>query len=267
MLDNAAVESRREFVREVTKLKLWYAWRLQKHDGLDFETAAATRVGIRELTVFGGNRDHVNPEDTAGWCRVLDELGALYGGHSADTTSKAIEDEGLALLWPHLTPCFEHDAAETTRWVAGSFGCFKYEYRSFYAEPDSADHLTLHVRNAYQPDSPFQHVPEMARSLQEIAACAAQERPDVACVQCATWLNSLPPFAKLFPPSWTDTSLPGAPGNHTGWWGQFMNRRGGFHARNAREFRSTARFPYEHRMCRCPISDLQEHLRGLASSA
>lgn len=53
-----AVEVRPEYVREVTRLKLWYAWRLQKHEGLPFEAAVAKRVGICQLTVFGGNREH-----------------------------------------------------------------------------------------------------------------------------------------------------------------------------------------------------------------
>lgn len=262
-----AFEVRREYVREVTRLKLWYAWRLQKHQGLAFETAVAKRVGIRQLTVFGGNRDHGRPEEVAGWQGVLGELEELYARHGADTTSEGVEAEGLALLYPYLEPCIERDAAEAVQWLADSFGCFKYEYRSFYAEPDSADHLTLHVRNAYQPESPFQHVSEMIESLRALSARATLERPDVTWVQCATWLNSLPAFARLFPQSWTDTSLPGEPGNHTGWWGQFMDRRGGFHARNARRFRETGEFPFMHRLCRCALADLEEHLRGPATDA
>ena len=254
----------REFVLEVTKLKLWYVWWLLKHEGVAFETALTRRVGICQLTVFGGNRERGRPEDVAGWRVVLGELEDLYRRHGAGSSSEEIEAEGLALLWPYLEPCIERDAAEATAWLAESFGCFQYEYRPFYAEPTSTDHLTLHVRNAYQPESPFRHVPEMVDSLQAITKRAEHERPDVTWVQCATWLNSLPPFARLFPRSWTSLSLPGLPGNHTGWWGQFMDRRGGFHATNAREFRDTGHFPYEHRMCRCPLADLREHLRGLA---
>ena len=43
-------------------------------------------------------------------------------------------------------------------------------------------------------------------------------------------------------------------------WGQFMDRRGGFHETNSRQFRQTGCFPFEHIMCRCEIVELQEHL-------
>jgi len=261
----SALEIRREYVQGVTKLKLWYVWRLWKREGVDFEIAATKRVGICRLTVFGGDEGRGRSEDTVGWQNVLGDLREVFERHRADATSTEIEAEGLALLWPYLEPCLERDVAEAAQWLANPFGCFKYEYRPFYAEPESADHLTLHVRNAYRPDSPFRHVSGMIESLRAIAACAPRERPDVTWVQCATWLNSFPPFAKLFPQVWTDTALPGQPGNHMGWWGQFMDRRGGFHAENARRFRDSGQFPYMHRLCRCTISELRDHLRGLAT--
>lgn len=256
---------RREYVREVTKLKLWRVWWLQRHEGMDFETAATNRVQIFRLTVFASDPRYGRGEHPDGWQQVLDELRAAYEPHGADATSEAVEAEGLDLLWPHLEPAIERDVAEDEEWRKGSFGCFKYEYHSFYVEPDSEDHLTLHVRNAYQPDSPFGHFDEMVASLREIVSRAEQERPDVAMAQCATWLNGLPPFAKLFPQSWRDSARPGAPGNHFGWWGQFMDRRGGFHAKNARQFRDTGQFPYTHLLCRCPVGDLRAHLEAALS--
>jgi len=260
-----ALGVRHEYVREITKLKLWYVWLLWQRSGMDLETAFAKRVGLCRLTVFGGDADRGRAGDTGGWQNVLRELREVYERHSAEATSKQIEAGGLALLWPYLEPCIERDAAEAAEWLADSFGCFRYEYRPFYSEPESDDHLTLHVRNAYQPDSPFQHSPEMIESLLTITTRAERERLDVEWAQCATWLNSLPAFARLFPQSWTDTALPGQPGSHMGWWGQFMDRRGGFHAENARRFRDTGQFPHMHRLCRCTISDLSDHLRGLAT--
>jgi len=264
-MKSSPAEIRSEYVQEVIKLKLWYVWRLHKCDDVDFETAATKRVGICRLTVFGGDEAQGRAEDTEGWESVLRELREMCERHAADVTSAAVEAEGLALLWPYLEPCIERDVAEAAQWLADSFGCFKYEYRPFYADPNSADHLTLHVRNAYQPDSPFEHLPEMIESLLTILSRAERERPDVQWTQCATWLNSLPSFARLFPQSWTDTALPGQPGSHLGWWGQFVDRRGGFHAENARRFRESGQFPHMHRMCRCMISDLENHLNGLAT--
>jgi len=256
---------RREFVEGMTKLNLWYAWRLQRREGLDFETVFAKRVRIYQMTVFAGDSRNGKSEDTDGWQRVLGELRELYERHRSEATSEEIEAEGLALLWPYLEPAIERDVALNAQWFQESFGCFKYEYRPFYAEPDSDDHLTLHVYNAHQPDSPFRHFPELVESLQEIVALARGERPDVEWAQCASWLNSLPAFARLFPQSWTDTAVPGDPGAHFGWWGQFMDRRGGFHVKNARRFRETGQFPFMHRLCRCELVEFKPHLEQLAA--
>lgn len=250
-----------EHARELAKLKLWYIWWLRKHENLDFETAVGKRVGISRMTVsWGDDPRNAEPADLERWQRLLAGLRKLYEEHSEDATSEAIETEGMRLLWPCLEPAVERDLAVAAQWLRESYGCFKYEYHPLYAEPNSGDHLTLHVRNAYQPDSPFRHFPEMAASLREIISRAERERPDVSMVQCATWLNSLPPFARLFPPVWLETSQPGVPGSHTGWWGQFMDRRGGFHAKNGRRFRETGEFPFTHLLCRCTITDLREHL-------
>jgi len=191
---------------------------------------------------------------------LLRDLRRLFERHTADETTEVIEAEGLKLVWPYVEPAIERRLAETERWLKEAVGCFRHEYRPFYAEPNSKDHLTLHVRNAYQPDSPFHHLPEMAASLREILSRAERERPDVMHVQCATWLNSFPPFAELFPRSWIETAQPGAPGNHSGWWGQFMDRRGGFHAENARRFRETGQFPFQHLLCRCSIAHMRQHV-------
>ncbi len=256
-----------EYVRELTKLKLWYVWWLRKHGGLDFDTAVEKRVGIVRMSVFRGDDPrNPGPEDVGGWERVLAKLRGVYEKHKDAPTSDDIEAEGLKLLWPFLEPAIKRDLAETAQWLRDAIGCFQYEFRPFYAEPDSEDHLTLHVRNAYQPDSPFQHFSEMVDSLKQVVSRAELERPDVNMVQCATWLNSLPPFARLFPSAWIENARPGFPGNHTGWWGQFMDRRGGFHFVNAQRFRKTGEFPYRHVLCRCTTSDLLRHLSSLRSA-
>ena len=260
-----AVEIRREYVRRITKLKLWAIRRLCLCEGLDFEAAANQRVGIHRMTVFWADQPGDQAEALDRWRRLLAELQGLFDRCRAREDSERFEAEGLELLWPHLAPAIERDVAENEAWLARAIGCFQYEFRPFYAaSADSEDHLTLHVRNAHQPDSPFHHLPEMAASLREIVARAEAERPDVRRVQCATWLNSLPPFAGLFPEEWAATARPGVPGDHSGWWGQFMDRRGGFHERNARRFRDTGRFPFTHLLCRCALPELRRHLGGPA---
>ncbi len=258
------LETRREYVRELSKLKLWYVWWLRKQGEADFETAITKRVGLWQMTLFWEGPAGQRPEESPGWRELAMALREVFDAHDSAAGSSAVEREGLALLSPHLEAALERDLSVAARWLEDAIGCFSYEFRPFYAEPESDDHLTLHVRNAHQPDSPFQHASELVANLQQVVSRAESERPEVEWAQCATWLNSLPPFARLFPPVWTETSRLGAPGNHTGWWGQFMDRRGGFHAANARRLRETGQFPYTHRLCRCPVTDLRRHLAELA---
>ncbi len=252
-----------DYVRRLTRLKLWYVRWLMDNEGMGFEEAVRGRVNLYRMTILSGDADRGIPEDMDAWEGLLGGLGELYRERRADVDTEAIEAEGLKLLWPQLEPAIERDLRIRDAWLASAIGCFKYEFTKFYGDPESEDYLTLHFRNAYRADSPFHHIPEMADSLREIVPRAEEERPDVTWVQMGSWLNSFPPFAGIFPRSWIDLAEPGRPGSHSGWWGQFEDRRGGFHDRNAREFRATGQFPFRHLLARCPISDLREHLKSL----
>ena len=45
-----------------------------------------------------------------------------------------------------------------------------------------------------------------------------------------------------------------------GHWGQFTDRRGGFHAHNGAAFRHSGDFPYPALRCHCPIKEAIAHL-------
>ncbi|NOZ22755.1 MAG: hypothetical protein GXP25_16880 [Planctomycetes bacterium] len=172
-----SLAERTEYVREVTKLMLWHVRQLIRREDVDFDTAVSSRVGINRLTVFWGTPRNKTLADPDGWKRIVRELrGVFFKQHENDPTTDAIETEGLELLWPHLEPVIEAHVAEDARWLSDSFGCFRYEFVPYYGNKGSKDHLTLHVRNAYQPDTMFQHVPELIGSLQEIVGRAKRCR-------------------------------------------------------------------------------------------
>jgi hypothetical protein len=252
-----------EHARGLARLKLWYVRWVMNHEGMSFDEAARTRVGLRRLTVFAGSPAQGVAEDPDGWDAMLARLADLYDAHADDPDTDALEAEGLALLWPHMEPVIDWDLAAAAVFLAEAFGCFKYEFAKYYVDPEAGDHLTLHIRNAYQPDSPFHHLPEMAADLREIADRSAQERPDVEWVQCGSWLNSVPAFVSLFPPSWRETAVLRFPANHMGWWGQFTDRRGGFNERAAAILRETGQFPNPQFNCHCPLGEWREHLQGI----
>jgi len=248
-----------DYTRGLIRLKLWHVDRLVAEGGLAFDEAVRRRTNLFRMTTFAGIRAREVAEDRRGWDRKVGELRALHE-HCRDVAD--FERAGLALLWPHAEPMIDGDVAEFDEFVASTAGCFRFECAKFYADGNSPDHITLHFRNAYRPHSPFDHLPEMAGSLLALIDQAGERRPDVEWVQCGSWLNSLPQFAGLFPPSWVQAAVPGKPGGHMGWGGQFQDRRGGFHDRNARRFRDTGEFPYRHLLCHCRVDELREHLEG-----
>ncbi|MGD9494784.1 MAG: hypothetical protein AB7Y46_00610 [Armatimonadota bacterium] len=249
-----------DFTRRLIQLKLWHVHTLVTEGILPFEQAVRTRTNLFRMTLFAGLPAEGVAEDRQGWAALVDELRVL---RERCRDAEQFEREGLAALWPYAEPVIDRDLAELDEFLASAVGCFRFEFAKYYADEHSPDHITLHVRNAYRPDSPFRHLAEMAASLQEILDRAEAVRPDVEWVQCGSWLNSLPPFAGLFPPSWVETAVPGKPGGHMGWWGQFQDRRGGFHERNARLFRESGQFPYRHLLCHCRVAELRAHASRL----
>jgi len=61
---------------------------------------------------------------------------------------------------------------------------------------------------------------------------------------------------------WPRTA-PIALGMHLGWWGQMLDRTGGFRARNNGRFlRETGRFPFQCVTCECTVEGVEAHLRN-----
>lgn len=197
------------------------------------------------------------PADNEEWTRcVRDAVAALP---SRGAPSDVFEHLRRALL-PEMHARIEAAHRQAEGHVRGGLAGFRYEYHPEYFGPPQPDLVTLHFCNAFVPDSPFEHGKELRAGLREIVRLARTDRPDVARAQCATWLNHVERFTRLFPSEWdcsgTDCPLEG----HTGWWGQFTDRTGGLHQARAAAFRATWRFRYPNRHCRCSLDALEAHL-------
>lgn len=256
-MTNIAIHS--DCLREVVKLKLWYVWWLRRGEGLRFEEAIRKRVGIYWRTILASDLNS-GPKPDRDWESVLVDLIRVCESHRDDGSSEALEIEGLSLLWPWMEPRLKSDVESEAEWVYRSGNCFRYDFSPPYYRSGGDDHLTLHFRNALRPDSPFKRLDDLARMLTNVLEIAGSEREDVETVQMGSWVNSVPAFASLFPRQWKNEAVRGGAAGHLGWWGQFTDRRGGFHRRNADLFRSTGEFPHTHLLCQCPVVDLRRHL-------
>ncbi len=86
--------------------------------------------------------------------------------------------------------------------------------------------------------------------------------PKLETIGTGSWLNSVPPFTTLFPPEWLASAKPFPKlVQGKGWWGQFIDRRGGYHRPNGDYLRRTGRFPYPVLNFTCSIDSLRRHLK------
>jgi hypothetical protein len=251
-------EARRDFVVGVVPLSLWLARRLWR-EGMDLAETLTARTNLYRLTCLWDGRNHpARPVDgwrDPRWDELLGQMRALFEGHAGSDETTALEREGLALLWPVLEPRLEVDSRVSPTPRPRPFGFFTYDYS---AEQRS---VTLHLANPCPPRSPFAEPAARAAELGRLLDEATARDPAPLRVRCGSWLNSFPPFHAFFPPTWAASASEPTPlAYHYGWWGQFIDRTGGFHRRNGAHLRQTGQFPYPCVNCACSVSELSAHL-------
>lgn len=245
---------RSRYVTEFTKLSLWYVWRVAKAGSEPFADVVNKRVNIYRNTSFYDGKRHPSGDDVGPeWAVVVDRLESLYGRHENSSTAHAFESEGLELLWP----CLEARLRVADDGLAGErpYECWSYDYTD-------SGRLNIHIDNVYRPESPLSEMfTPFAASLIRMLRDSRTRRPDIAIVRCSSWMNSAPRFRSLFPARWAESEVVNPHIGYTmGHWGQFMDRRGDFHALNGRQFRATGTLPYAASACECEIAEALSHL-------
>lgn len=255
------LEDRRDLVEGLVPLFLHVAWRLLQQ-GTPFADVFSYGVDIYRFTsLYDGKVMPYNAPSgwqDAQWDGILHELRLIFDRHAAEPTSEAFEHEGYQLLWPVLEPALAR-GVEQWRLESRPYGFFEYNLAEREELPDHA--IELHFFNPSAPESPFADPPARLRELRRLVTDVRREHPEVIHAATGTWLNSFPPFLVFFPPEWAASANPSAaqfPG--TGLWGQFYDRRGRFHRKNAEYYRQTGTFRYLPMNCRCRIETLHAYL-------
>ena len=243
------------FVKELTKLSLWYVRKVLREEEISFADAV-NRVDIYRKTSLYDGRSHPSRCDVGPrWAEILDQVKGIFDRHRDDPYSELIEAEGLALLWPYLEARLLENKDQGKGEDERPYECWDGGY-------SDEGRLSIHIYNIYKPRSPLSdmRIP-FAASLIRLLHDSTQRRPGMEIVQCVSWLNSAPRFQALFPNGWIRSArLRGTIGYTAGYWGQFYDRRGGFHDRNGAAFRETGELPFPCLSCEWPISEVMEHL-------
>lgn len=236
----------RKSLAGLTELELWYAAKKGSECGHDIGTAVNTWT---DLYCFSSSFDkEILATDNVAWSAFLGKLSTY----------------DFAAFMEDFEPRLDKDLEKAKQEISRSYAGFTYEFHyEYFHPPCSGELLTLHFRNYFAPDSPADHEDALAAGLRDLVARARSERPEVKMVQCASWLNNIPFFQRLFPRAWWQDGkdCPYAPS--TGWWGQFIDRTGGINMKNAVSFRERGEFKYKNVHSVCAIEDLRKHLVGL----
>ncbi|MCP4640435.1 MAG: hypothetical protein GY851_08385 [bacterium] len=255
---DAHAEAYVDYVRGVIPLKIWHAWNLNRRaDGrIPAAKVLEEYVDIWRKTrhydgdTGPGHEGFASPEWDRMKCALLD----LFAQHADDTTSETLEQASLDYLWPDVEPCIEKESRPPRKGEDRPFGCWTYTLR-----PNNE--FSVHITNVYRPDSPFDHFDEYAADLLRIIRHGRQLHRERTTLFCGSWMNHLPPFRMLFPPVWGDNLHRPIPYNgSSGAWGQYMDRQGGFHRRNADRFRATGEHPYPLIHSLCDLDEAEGYL-------
>ena len=242
------------YVRGFTRLSLWYLWRLAKTGSEPFSDLVNKRVNIYRNTSFYDGKRHPSGDDVGPeWTAVIDRLAALYSLHEYDAATDGFEEEGLNLLWPFLEARLK--VADDGLSGERPYECWSYDY-------SGSGRLNIHIDNVYRPESPLSEMfTPFAASLIRMLEDSRTRQPDIRIVRCSSWMNSSPRFRSLFPACWAASEVMNPDIGYTmGHWGQFMDRRGDFHAGNGRRFRATGALPYPASACESEIAGALRHL-------
>jgi hypothetical protein len=243
------------YVTEFTKLSLWYVHKALREGEADFAGVVNLRVNIYRNTGFYDGQRHPAHEDVGPeWAEVLRRLGEAYDRHRG--SAEAFETEGLALLRPHLGARLRRDRERGEQPRDRPYECWTFDYGG------KGDRLNLHIANVYRPRSPLSEMKvPFAASLIRLLRDSRLSRPGVEVARCGSWLNGMPAFQALFPERWGESARLAREVRYgMGYWGQFTDRRGDFHARNGAALRETGKFPFPSLTCECPIPEVLAHL-------
>jgi hypothetical protein len=253
-------ECRSEFVREMVKLSIHFAFRKAEEGASLMDVLTRQTPIYRLLGRWDGTHHPATGTPDSQWNEWITSLAHYEPGFSAEQRGLELLGDELEVglerdlrLWPWIPDTYGRTPMKT-----GTYGFFLYELR------DPADEQTvlhLHLGNALAPESPFADPEARARELWVVLTDARTRRPGLATISCESWLNHHPGFFRFFPPEWRRSARPTPMGYYFNWWGQFITRTGGFHFKNGDVLRQTGEFPFPCVCCRCSLDAFQAHLQ------
>ena len=271
----------------MTRLGVWYVHTLLARGEIrdeDLSMALCRRVDLYRLTDFWkGAHDSSDGIADMEWMQHVAQIAAWVRETPIEDTSH-LEEQALAFLEPTLEKRLPKDVGLPP---VRPFDCWTYELGwagladgpGVLGKLSNRSHLTailrrgvglpqlpsrdcvLHIMNVMVPQSPFEDMGRLARSLWALLEDVRVKHPQVREIWCNTWLNDHPKFHELLPEVWFRNGSVAPPGNRRNWWGQFSRRDGDFNERTAQQFRASGGvFPFRALRCHARLDCIDRHL-------
>jgi len=244
----------KEYVLKIVPLMLEHIWQ-QKHakkSTIDEELLHSGWI-CRLITLDKRVLIADKQLEIQGWPEIKGFLqNSLESCTSEESLVKTVDD-----CIQYLLPTLESRFQDNYRFPLRDFHCW------WYTIHDDDTHLAIHLINAYQPDSPFDHLEHFRATMLHAIDHGLASHPDIKIVSCGSWLNQVPKFQYLWPESFIKNqkvvNITGGFG--PGVWGQYMTVDGGFNEEKALILRKTGKHPFPLTESFCFVEEIISHLR------
>ena len=182
----------KNYVLQVVPLMLEHIW-LSKQKGRTSFSQELLHSGwiCRLVTLDKRVLDADQQNGIAGWPEVREAL--------IDHMCVCKDEKGVpgmvARCMDMLRPILEKRFEIGYHFPERDFHCW------WYTVHDNDTQLALHLVNAYQPESPFDHLEHFLSTMQKAVLHGTSTYPNIQTVSCGSWLNNLEKFQSLWPDS------------------------------------------------------------------
>jgi hypothetical protein len=248
----------KDYVSKIIPLMLEHAWQqMTAKNTSAFEELLYSGWICRLITLDNRVLKIDEQNEIHGWPEVREFLIKCLDECKNETQLSAMTHNCMKYIQPILETRF----VENYRFPKRIFHCW------WYTVHDDHTHLALHLINAYQPDSPFDHLKHFLTTMLQAVEQTIGVYPNIKIVSCGSWLNQLPKFQQLWPESFKRNQkvLNETGGFGPGAWGQYMTTSGGFSEAKAAILRKTGKHPFALTEAQSPVVEVVLHLKKLIS--
>ena len=246
----------KHYVSALVPLMLEHVWQLKKKNNTSASSEIMNCAWMgRLITLDKRVQDSEKHNDITGWKELKNYLVQCIDDCQTESALPAM----TARCMKAVSPIVEKRFIENYYFPKRIFHCW------WYTIHDGDTHLAIHLVNAYQPDSPFDHLHHFVSTMLQTVEEAVRVYSNIKVVSCGSWLNQLPKFQQLWPESFKEEQkiLNETGGFGPGAWGQYMTTEGGFNERKANELRTNGKHPFTLTEAKSPLEEVISHLRNL----